>query len=230
MAYTFLTLAQEVADQMDWSRPSTLEGSGITQETRRLKQAIIAATKTLYMALAKNNEYREAETTFSTTGGTGSYNIPSALETVEWLAMADDPPLRIIPHDEFELNYKRASFIIEPQAAPNVAAIFKRQIHLFPTPDTTYTVTVRGKAKYAEPSLDADTFIYTPEDEPILRELAIFYCMKYEANPQMNDQLGLAQELLKIKRRTNRNHGELPARIISEEEYVRNLDFYRIDY
>ena len=217
MALTFLEIAQQMADELDFTRPTTLQGSVSTQ-IRRIKNHINKAYNHVWLKLNPVNEDAQTSTTFTTTQGQDYVAIPTGILNVEEVVHSTEPPLIILPWSEFQ--QLRADYLIITQTgAPTRAAIYQRRIYLYPTPDSAYTFTVRGKAGLTELSADDDEPALRDEFHRVVLEWALYFSMAYEGNPNLQVQLNNAEQALKTARDNMMNHNDFPPCVRLETEF-----------
>jgi hypothetical protein len=235
----FLQIAQEISDAQDGNDITTLEGtySGLGQETRRLKANINKAYNRVKLALGIKNESAEMTGSITTVAGQESYAFPTGMLTVQQVRYVNDLPMRIMQWDDYERQ--KSDFLLEYvpiNSSPYLCAIYQRKIWLFPQPDRSYTLSVRGLKTLTELSLDADVPDMPEEFHRVVKEFALYYEMKYENNPQagvlivgeggkMSGQGGQAADavdMFELVKKTYRQHYETPPRMKSiHETYVR---------
>jgi hypothetical protein len=83
MSLTFLQLYNQLADELELSQVTTLQGTVGTQ-VRRLKNQINRGSREVWNRLNKINENAETKTTLAIVAGTQSYNIPAASRSSRW--------------------------------------------------------------------------------------------------------------------------------------------------
>lgn len=212
----FLDLVKLLADELDYPQPSTLQGS-VSASVRRMKQHINRAYNYVWLQLEPSNEDSELQTSFTTVAGTESYVIPATLNMVEMLQVGNDDPVTILPWLEYQ-RYKSDIYFVAETGYPSCASYYARKIWIYPTPDSAYTVTVRGKKVLTELSADDDEPELRADFQRIIFEWALYFQMVYENNPMTQVQLTNAQQALQIAKNNSRNHiGDLPRRIHEDE-------------
>lgn len=221
---TFLQIVQEIADELDLSQPSSVEGT-LTQEVRRLAAQVNEAYAIILLALNRKNEYRETSTTFSTAASTESYSIPTGILNVDELRISNDPPIRIIPWPEFQ-RYKSNTFLLTQTGYPDLAAFYQRKIWFYPIPDAAYTVTLRGQENMTDMSLDASVPDLPADFHRVIKAFALYFAMDYEGNPRAEAQAMRAKEALQLARNNSKDHFTEPPRMIGAHEMGR-LSRYR---
>lgn len=217
-AMNFLQLVQDLALQMDYTKPSTLDNAD--NNTQRLMMNVNRAYSHLWTVFNRRNEDAENETTVSTVANQNYIDAP--YKQVDQVAVDNDISLRILPWIEFENLYRRSDLLIVSVQAgyPQVCSIYQRRIYLYPAPDSVYSVTVRGKDSLTELSSDTDTPALHPDMHRIIFEYALYLQMQYENNPQAQDQRAQAEQLIQETRKTIRSHNGLPYRVMSEDEFM----------
>jgi len=215
----FLTICQNVADALDGGTIATIEGT-LGRKARRLKENVNRAYNTVWLALGKQNESREYTTTFTTAANTETYNIPASLLSVDEIKMGSDLPLRIVPWPEYS-RYKADTFAVTLTGDPIVASIYERNIYLWPVPDASSTVNVRGQRAFADMDEDDDTPMLEDDFHRVIQEYALYYEMEYEGNPRAGAQASIAQNMLQLVRNNQRAHYEEPPRRIGPQELRR---------
>lgn len=241
---TFLQFAQNMADRLDETRPSTISAtdvSSLSQTIRRYRRHLNLAYSTIWLALGFKNEKRERDATFDTVAGTEAYDIPGSLTNVLQISFGNDPPIDLIPWPEYE-RYKRDTLLLTTVGEPYAAAIFARQIWLYPTPTSVQTVTVRGQEVFTEMSTDSSTPDFPSEFHPCLEEFAMYYEMAYENNPTagtlivaengslqgQGGQAATAVNMLNLIKRNAKKHMERPARMMHVRELAQQNAIRRL--
>jgi len=214
----YLALCQEVCGSMDYHEPTTL----ITPdtETKRVMRQVNLAYNTIWLKLNRGNEDAETSTTLALTAGVDSYNIPATLTDITLIVMADTTVCRIVPWPEFELRKNQGVFNTQADNSPQDAAIYQRKIHFYPEIAASQTVSIRGRLKFADLSADDDEPMLRSELHRSIVELAKYYEMVYEGNPDVAVQQEIVREWLTIAKNVQRTHSELPPRMMSEDEWV----------
>lgn len=196
MSKTFLQMTQEVAIRMQRTEPTTIEGASLAQYIKRMKNSVNKAYMTIYMGLGRLNQKREVTGTITTASGTQSYSFPNGVDGIQQLRIGDDPPIRILPWNEFE-RYSSDVFLVTVTGYPAVATIYDEKVWFYPTPDGVYSVDVRGDALPSEMSADSDTPTLHAAFHYAIVELAIFFEMQFDNEAQagqlMTDESGRFQ-------------------------------------
>lgn len=235
----FLEIANYCIDQMDGDRVSTVYNdnlSNLDQEVRRLRQNINKAYTMVKLALGIKNENAETTFTLTTVSGQDSYSIPSGVLRIQQLQYGSEPPIRIVPWNEFE-RYKADTFVITDTGAPYLACFYNKKVWLYPVPDASYTLNGRGLETLTRLSQDDDEPDLPEEFHQCIADFALYFEMVYENNPQagvllvqengaMTAQGGQAAQALAMFRMVRNNskaHQEEPPRMISQYE-MRQID------
>src|SRR5688572_29699065 len=111
---TFLQIAQNMADRLDETRPSTIYNADLgtlSQTIRRYREHINLAYNMVKLALNRTDEYRQTSTTLALVASTESYSIPAGILNIDQVQIGTDPPMDIIPWPEFE-TYKRQFLLV----------------------------------------------------------------------------------------------------------------------
>lgn len=241
MALTFLQIANNICDRRDVPQAGTLVGSDINRKYRRLREHINLAYNQIMLDLGLKNESKETTTTLTTVAGTQSYAIPSGLLSVSQLRIGNDPPLEHKDWVSFE-RYTSDTFLITTTGYPAVYSIYERKIHLYPVPDTAFTINVRGFETHTDLAADDDEPDLPTDFHRAIQELAMYYEMAYENNPQAgmlsNDSAGrlqaqggqaaVAVQMLNAAKARMRSHDGGNPRIISEKEASRQHALRRV--
>jgi len=232
-----LQICQYIADQNDGTRPATVYNADptlVSRTIRRWRGHVNSAYTMIKQALGIRNEYAETETTLTITANTEAYSIPVGILTVQELQVATDPPIRILPWTEYE-RYKSDALTIVVMGSPEVASIYNRKIHFYPTPDGGYTVNVRGLGSLVSLDLDEDEPVLGEEFHQAIADLALYFEMAYENNPQsgllavsengelqgQGGQAAKAVAMYRMAKKNIRNHMEDSPRMISRAEMAR---------
>lgn len=232
-----LEMVQFVADQTDVPPPNTVFDANplnLGRRTRRLKNHVNRAYTMIKLALGRLNEDGETLASFATAANVETYGFPAGILTIQQLKIDPDPPIRILPWPEYE-RYKADTFLITVTGYPDVASIYGRRIYLYPTPDTTYTVDVRGLASLAEMVQDTDEPSLPPEMHQSVAELALHLELAYSGDPNagvlavsengdlqaQGGQAAIAVAMFRSAKRNMRQHHEEPPRIIPGSEMGR---------
>lgn len=229
----FLSLCQNVADQLDGDTLVTVEGS-VSQSVRRLRENVNRAYNTIWLALGKQNESRESTTTFSTVANTEAYNIPATILSVDQLKVGTDQPIKLVPWTEYE-RYKSDVWSETYLGYPEIASFYGRQIYLYPVPSAVHVVSVRGQQAYADMAEDDDEPDLHADFHRVIQELALYFEMDYEGNPRagalivsesgglsaQGGQAAVAVNMFKMVRQNQRAHFEQAPRRIGPHEMKR---------
>lgn len=225
MALTFLEMAKQLADEIDLTQPSTLQGSVSTQ-VRRIKNHINRAYNYVWMQLNPFNEEAQASTTANTVANQDYISIPATLNSVDEVQYGNEPPMIITPWNEFQ-QMRGDYLIVTVTGAPHRASIYQRRIYLYPTPDAAYTLTIRGKAVLTELSADADEPALRDDFHRVIFEWALYFLMLYENNPMLAVQQQVAQQALQMAKNNTANHNELAPYVKLEGE-LQESGFWRL--
>lgn len=195
MALTFLEIAQAMADELDFTRPTTIETVS-SAEYRRIKFNINRAYNKVRLKANKKDENQETTGTITTAASTEAYNFPTGMLNIYALiGGADTAPMEIIPWIEYQA-YKADTFAIIQTGSPEKAAIYNRQIYFYPVPDTVYTINVYGQENFTPLSLDTDEPDLPDAFHYAVYELALYFQMHYEGNPAAAQQQQIALDTL----------------------------------
>jgi hypothetical protein len=217
MALTFLQLAQQIADELDFTQPSTLQGS-ISTQVRRIKNHINRAYNYVWLQLNPFNEEAQSSTTATTTANVDYIAIPSSMNSIDEVQYSNEPPLILLPWSEFQ--QLRADYLLITQTgAPTRGSIYQRRIYLYPTPDAAYTFNIRGKASLTELSADADEPALRDDFHRVIFEFALFFSMAYENNPNTGLQQQIALDALRMAKANSDNHLQFPPAVRLEGEF-----------
>lgn len=243
---TFLEIAQNLADRLDASRPSTIYNADIgalSQTVRRWREHINLAYNMVKLALNRADEYRETTTTLSLVDGTESYNIPSGILNIDQVQIGTDPPLDIVPWPEFEI-YKRQFLTVTDSGYPTVCAIYQRKLWFYPIPDSALPANIRGQENMTNLNLDADTPDLPADFHRVIQEIAICFEMLYEGNPGAGSlsvaengtlvgqggQASIAVNMFNLVRRNSGNHQQQAPRMMSRFEAQNKNALRRVIY
>lgn len=227
----FITLCANVCQFQDYDEPVLGDFLTTTDaQLKRVKVAVNQAYRMLWNEFNRRNEYSEGEATITTAVNQEAYDIPATLESVDWMAYGNNPPMRILPFREFEANYRRTDYLITANVLgwPDVAAIWDRKIYINPIPDQEYILNVRGRLKFAE--------LVNPTDEPLfpnvlcdpIQEIAITRLQFYEGNPGADGQAQFANECKRLAKAAFRAHTGFAPRMMHEQEFMnRSRDIRR---
>ncbi len=214
----FLKLCQEVCGAMDYNEPTTLVNPDT--ETQRVMRQVNTAYNTIWLKLNRGNEDAETSTTLAVTSGTSDYAIPATLADVTFVLMADGTPCRIMPWPEFELRKNQGPWGTQSDNSPQDVAIYQRRIYFYPFVEQNQTVTLRGRQKYADLAGDTDEPLLRDELHRAIIELAKYYEMVYEGNPDVQSQSVIVAEWITIAKDVQRTHSEQLPRMMSEDEWI----------
>lgn len=234
----FLRIAQNIIDRMDGERPTTIYNAdlgALSQEIRRVREHINLAYNVTLMTLGKINENSETITSFTTSAGVESYDIPSGILNISQLQIGAEAPISLIPWPEYN-RMKADVLLITVNGYPSHATIYNRDIYLYPVPDAAYTVSVWGQESMTELNLDADEPDLQPEFHRTVQELALAYEMAYLGDPAagtlvvnengslsgQGGQAAIAVGMLNMARRQSAGHEGMPARLTSWREIARS--------
>jgi hypothetical protein len=237
----FLDIAQKISDAQDGDTITTLEGSNLSQDVRRIKEHINQAYNVVKLALGIRNENAEATSSITTVAGQESYSFPTGILTIQQLKFENDFPLKLLPWPEFEREKSDYLYDYVPfNSCPYAVAIYQRKVWMYPIPDGAYTISVRGLETLVELELDTDEPDLPREFHRVIKELALYYEMAYENNPKagelildgggnmtgMGGQAATAAGMFNIVKKTFRQHSEIPPRMRSIHE-INRTDIYR---
>jgi hypothetical protein len=212
----YLQLVQKLALQVDENEPVTLVNAPTS--IRRMASMVNRAYSHLWALMGKRNEDAENETTVTLVDGKAA----APYNRISMVAFGTDEPVRILPWHEFEMHYKRAETILEElpvNAGPTVCAIYKRVIEFYPVPIGTAIATVRGWNAYEDLVSDTDEPVLNEELHSLILEMALQTYMEYENNPQSAAQAAKVLALLSPYKQLRRGHRELPARVLTMDEF-----------
>jgi len=217
---TFLQIAQNMADRLDGSRPSTIYNAdlgNLSQTVRRYREHINLAYNWVLLKLNRANEYRQNSTTLALVAGTESYNIPTGVLSIDQVQIGTDPPMDIIPWDDYEV-YKRQFLVVTDTGYPQVCSIYQRKLWFYPTPDEALTANLRYLENMTALNLDADEPDLPADFHRVIQEKAIEFEMVYEGNPAAGAQGMIANELFELARNNSGNHFQQSPRMKSKYE------------
>jgi hypothetical protein len=225
----FLTLVKKVGSLTDVETSSLVTLTNPSRQIDRLKTHVNNAYNFVWLALFPKNEDAESSTTVSTVANQDYINIP--FPQVNMVANGNNAPYRILPWLEFEVNYKRNGTINETPVLygePNVCSIYQKRLYLYPTPDSAYSLTVRGNLDFTELSADSDTPLLQDQFHIVIQMFAIAEALKYQGDPMFQTAQADAQTMLGVVRKNMRGHQGMPPSIMTEEDY--ELANYRTFY
>lgn len=235
----FLQIYNELADELDEDQQVTIWNADLTQLTqaiRRRRNSINMAYNMILLAMNRKNEYRETITTFNTVKGTETYDIPANILNVDELIVSTDPPLPIIAWPQYD-RYKADTLLITVSGNPTMATIYKRQIWLYPTPDSAYQVTVKGHISMSDLNLDADVPSLLPSEfHRVIREFALYFELDYQSDSRagslsvsengslsaVGGQAARAVNMFRVAKMNARDHFMEPPRMMSIQEKRRS--------
>jgi hypothetical protein len=216
----FLTLVKNVGTMTDVPTDSLVTLTNPNRQISRLKIHVNNAYNYVWLALFPKNEDAEASTTVSTVANQDYVEIP--YPQVNMVANGNNAPYRILPWLEFEVNYKRNGLVNQTPVLygePNVCSIYQKRLYLYPTPDNSYTLTVRGNLDFVELSADADTPLLQDQFHLVIQMFAIAEALKYQNDPVFQTAQADAQAMLGTVRKNMRGHQGMPPCIMTEEDY-----------
>jgi hypothetical protein len=217
----FLNLVKTTGALTDTDTASLVTLANPSRQINRLMTLVNNAYNIVWLALHPKNEDAESSVTVNTVSNQEYIDIP--FSQVSMVAQNNNTPYRILPWLEYEVNYRRNNGFNQDVALvygePNVASIYQKRLYLYPVPDASYPLLVRGNLSFTPLVADAD--------EPLLREdshLVIqMYAEALELAYQGDQMAQLAREkadaMLRVVRRNMRGHHGMPPSIMSEDEY-----------
>ncbi len=164
---TFLEMQQRIADDLDRSDLTT-----------QIKKAINRAIK-YYESV--RFYFQETTGTFTTVANQNSYGtadgLPSTIKEIDYLQIT------ISSNNKYGLKQKPYQFLTDLdfgsfKGQPSFYAWYQSKIYLYPTPNSTWTVTASFKKSYAELSADSDTNDWTTEAEDLIEARATWWIYK----------------------------------------------------
>lgn len=242
----FLTIAQNMADRFDETRPDTIFNADLgtlSQTRRRYRDHINLAYTMVLLALNRANEYRQTSTTLSLVAGTESYSIPAGVLNIDQVQVGTDPPMDIIPWPEYE-TYKRQFLMVTDTGYPTVCSIYQRKIWFYPTPDEALTANLRGQETMTELNQDTDEPDLPTDFHRVIQEIAIALEMAYEGNAAagmfavaengtlqgQGGQAAVAVNLFNLVRRNSGDHFAVAPRMQSRYEPQNKNQLRRVIY
>ena len=216
----FLTLVKKVGSLTDVETSSLVTLTNATRQIDRLKTHVNNAYNFVWLALHPKNEDAESSATVATVPNQDYVNIP--FPQVNMVANGNNAPYRILPWLEFEVNFKRNGTINETPVLygePNVCSIYQKRLYLYPTPDSAYSLTVRGNLDFVELSADGDTPLLQDQFHLVIQMFAIAEALKYQGDPLFQQSQADAQAMLAVVRKNMRGHQGMPPSIMTEDEY-----------
>jgi hypothetical protein len=220
----FLEIANELADELDLDQITTLEGTGVSDEVRRIRKHINHAYNYVWLKLNPKNEYAETETSFTTTANQAYVSIPVGILGVDMVWFGNDPPLKLIPPKEFKYNTSQVITVTDT-GYPTSASIYQRRIYFYPVPDSAYAGSLRGKGGFTDLTLDEDEPLLDSSLHRVIVQWALYFQMKYENNPALQEQSSVAQDALTTARNQMRIHGAEEAPCVMHERDIDRIEF-----
>lgn len=242
----FLLIAQNMADRLDETRPTTIYNadlSQLSQTIRRYREHINLAYSMVKLALNRKDEYRQTTTTLALVGGTESYDIPAGILNMDQVQIATDPPLDIIRWVDYEV-YKREFLVITDTGFPQVCSIYQRKLWFYPIPDSALTANLRGIETMTNLDADADIPDLPLDYHRAIQEIAICLEMLYEGNPNagtlavaengtlqgQGGQAAIAINMFNLIKRNSGDHMQEAPRIRSWYEVQQRNALRRVIY
>lgn len=218
----FLSLVKNVGVYSDTDTSALLTLANPNRQITRLKQIVNDAYNTVWLALHPSNEDAETSTTVNTVANQDYVNIP--FNQVGMVLNGNNPPYRILPWLEYEVNYRRNGTNNQVSATlygePNVASIYQKRLYLYPIPDSTYPLTIRGNLSFTPLVNDTDEPLLRDEFQIAIQQLGIALELGYQGDSMAQDAMQKANDLLKVVRKNMRGHKGMPPRIMTEDEYT----------
>lgn len=217
---TFLQIAQNLADRVDGTYPSTIYNAdltNLTQTVRRWRNFINKAYKHTWLKMHRDNEYRETETTATTVSGQEYVSIPAGITNIDQVKFNSEPPIDLIAWPRFE-RLKEDVYFETVNGSPTAASIYQRRLYFYPTPDDAYTVYIRGQEGFTALDEDTDEPDLAGDFHDVIEEFAVGFEMKFEGNPEYRDQLAMAEEMLTNVKNNSRSHAIQSPRVMSRRE------------
>ena len=223
----FLTLVQNLCLLTGKPVPTTVEGT-VAQQVGIVKLNVNKAYSDLWLKLGSHNEDADAESAVSTVANQDY--IASPYNVVTQVSFSDRKPLILLPWNEFETSYKREASDIIADATPIIASLYRRRIYLWPTPDTVYSLNVRGRAKYVALTLNTDTPLLDTEYHEVLLAVAQYHQAQWEGDPRAQEYGINAERMVNQLMASQNAHWGMPPRVRLESEFMENgwLDQVRV--
>lgn len=242
----FLQIAQNMADRLDGTRPSTIYNadlSMLSQTIRRYREHINLAYQMVKLALNRTDEYRQTSTTLALVAGTESYAIPAGILNIDQVQIASDPPMDVVRWTDYE-NYKREFLLVTDTGYPQFCSIYQRQLWFYPIPDSALTANLRGIEVMTNLDADADVPDLPLDFHRSIQEIAIYLEMQYMGNPAAGQlavteggtlqgqggQAALAINMFNLVKRNSGDHLQEAPRIRSRFEVQERNALRRVIY
>jgi hypothetical protein len=217
---TFLQIAQNLADRVDGTRPSTIYNANLDnldQTTRRWRNFINKAYKRVWLTMHRDNEYRETETTATTVANTEYIAIPAGITNIDQVKFANEPPIDLMAWPRFE-RFKEDIYYETVNGSPTAASIYQRRLYFYPVPDAAYTVYIRGQETFTALDADTDTPDIADEFHDVIEEIAVLYEMAYEGDIAGQQLKMETEQWLKLVKNNSRSHASQPPKTMSRRE------------
>lgn len=213
---TLLTLAQAVArETQEDSDFTTVEGS-IEDYIQRIIDWINEGYDQSWKETYGKNQ--DAHTSGTWTISSSPYNISSkGIKVIKKLSISDYMPITIISFDEFMQGYSSSN----RESRPTIASLFQDKLHLFPSPDESYSVNYYAIASMETLSEDTDVPII---DEDIIKAYAKHKQYTFDKDFASADRefLTFDRLLKQYKRLIKAKRGGLPPIMKPEDAYFRD--------
>lgn len=230
----FLQIAQNMADRLDDTRPSTIYAAdlgNLSKTVRRWREHINLAYSMVKLALGRSDEYRQTSTTLALVASTESYSLPAGVLNLDQVQIGTDPPMDIIPWGDFE-TYKRQFLMVTDTGYPSVCAIYERKLWFYPIPDSAMTANLRAQENLTNLDADADVPDLPADFHRAVQEIAICLEMAYEGRPEagllavsengtlqgQGGQAAVAVNYFNLVRRNSGDHIQQAPRMKSRKE------------
>lgn len=229
MAQTFKDLVNQLLDEVDEDQVSTVEGTGISSETRRCKSYLNLVYRQLFMLKPDWSWARHkdsfvtvgAQQAYTTGAGADDLDTVTDMEKIHAVWLANEPALELLSYTEAKRKY--GEFEGTTTGKPFMAYVLDNSLYLYPTPDQAYTVNYVASKVFLELTTDAQE-PYLPDGKRHVLYLGALAHLLRKEGENYSDVFALYQQAIQELRGSEmKNHKGYA--IVPEEETV-TADYY----
>lgn len=222
MAETLLSLVNGILLETDEDEVSTVEGTTLSSEVKRIKRYINNIYRELFLS-KPDWSWSRYKNSFTTVSGTSAYSLNAVadVEKLHMLQINNEPTIELLSYGEFKRKY--AAYETDTTGKPFAAYVLDGQVYLYPVPGEAYTVNYICNKLFLELTTDSQEPYIPDGKRHVLYYGALAMRLRHEGE-DARDVYQLYQKAVQdIRNSENNNHKGYA--IIPEEETV-TADYY----